>query len=198
DCNEKFKCKSNLIGHKNRVHFIKEFICEVNECHKVFKAKCYLNAHKRIVHSNNTKYLHCFWPKCEFKTYTKSMLKRHQFIHSEIKQFKCNFNNCNKSYKLKGDLQKHMNSNHLNQYECHKSFSEKSNLFRHKSCVHLNEKKFKCNEENCGKSFLSIHYLIQHQSRHSSDKPFVCDINNCNKSYKRKCYLTEHMKTHKF
>ncbi|CAG2107937.1 unnamed protein product [Medioppia subpectinata] len=30
-------------------------------------------------------YLHCFWPKCQFKTTTKQRLTLHQSIHSEIR-----------------------------------------------------------------------------------------------------------------
>jgi uncharacterized Zn-finger protein len=46
----------------------------------------------------------CVWPQCQFLTNNKSHLKRHAFIHSEKKFFKCDFENCNKMFKLKDSL----------------------------------------------------------------------------------------------
>ena len=37
------------------------------------------------------------------------------------------------------------------------SLQQNINLNQHKSSVHLNERKFKCNEENCGKNFTTKH-----------------------------------------
>ncbi|CAG2116856.1 unnamed protein product [Medioppia subpectinata] len=51
------------------------------------------------------------------------------------------------------------------------------------TCVHLNERKFKCNEENCGKKFKRKYNLIQHKLLHSGEKQFVCHLNDCNKSF---------------
>src|SRR5882757_6341603 len=65
-------------------------------------------------HTLNT-YLNCFWPKCPFKTQYKSELIIHQFKHSVIRRFKCDFYNCDKCYTHYSDLIKHKNSIHLNE-----------------------------------------------------------------------------------
>src|SRR3984885_15437541 len=87
---------------------------------------------------------HCFWPKCQFNTQLKGNLIAHQLLHSDIKQFKCDFNNCNKVFKSVASISAHKYSKHLNvRYvcdwsECDKQFTRKSYLIQHKN---LNERK---------------------------------------------------------
>ncbi|CAG2115524.1 unnamed protein product, partial [Medioppia subpectinata] len=128
----------------------------------------------------------------------KNVLKAHQLIHLEITQFKCDFNNCNKSFNQKKYLNEHKSRVHFNRGKemhcfwpkCQYKTKEKHN------CVHLNERKFKCNEENCGKKFITNQNLIRHKIIHSGEKHFVCHFNDCNKSFSEKCHLKEHMKRH--
>ncbi|CAG2122382.1 unnamed protein product, partial [Medioppia subpectinata] len=63
-------------------------------------------------------------------------------------------------------------------------------------CVHLNERKFKCNEENCGKNFSLIQSLIHHKRIHSGEKPFICDFIDCNKSFRKRSNLMDHKIIH--
>ncbi|CAG2113960.1 unnamed protein product [Medioppia subpectinata] len=233
-----FTYNTNLIRHKNNIHLNVKFVCDFNECNKSFKRNDNLLVHKNTVHSNVDKkqiFIHCFWPKCQYKTLDKSNLNRHQLNHSnntiQLKQHKnvshlnvrfiCDFNECHKSFTLKDSLIKHKSYVHLNERkfkcnenncgkkfntkynlinhmrlhsgnkpyvcdfnECYKSFTTKYHLFEHKSCVHLNEKRFKCNEENCGQKFNYKSVLNLHKRIHLGEKPFVCDINNCNKAIK--------------
>ncbi|CAG2101180.1 unnamed protein product [Medioppia subpectinata] len=64
------------------------------------------------------------------------------------------------------------------------------------NCVHLNERKFKCNEENCGKNFRQKSDLIRHKRIHSGEKPFVCNFNDCNKMFTRNTELKIHLRRH--
>ena len=101
-------------------------LCEAIEC----QINCYLDmnftidlnlckiSHKMLSNHNtintlNT-YYRCFWPKCLYKTSIKTNLISHQLIHSSIKQFKCDFNNCNKVYTSKCALFSHKTSVHSN------------------------------------------------------------------------------------
>ncbi|CAG2116368.1 unnamed protein product, partial [Medioppia subpectinata] len=184
------------------IHSEKRFNCDFNNCHKSYKHRSELSKHKNIVHLNRGKEMHCFWPKCQYKTRESKKFTAHQSMHLNVKQFKCDFNNCNKSFTQFSNLQTHKNPVHLNVKficdfnECHKSFTSKKGLFLHKSCVHLNERKFKCNEENCGKKFTSTQSLIQHKRIHSGEKPFVCDFIGCNKSFRKRSNLMDHKIIH--
>ncbi|CAG2110660.1 unnamed protein product [Medioppia subpectinata] len=192
-----FKTKSHLIAHTNKVHLNKTFACDFNECQKVFKTKSSLSQHKLIVHSiedKNKIYLKCFWPKCQYKTTKKWTLKTHQLSHSEVKQIKSDFNNCNKNYKLSNVFKSSTKTFKCDYNQCNKILSSRRNLFRHKSCVHLNEKKFKCNEENCGKSFCSQSQLNDHMKRHLNIKLHKCIHNNCNQRFVTKQELRSHLK----
>jgi len=55
-CNKPFACKQNLQSHIEEVHNIgrKNFICDINNCNKVFARKFTLKRHKRV-HDKNTK-----------------------------------------------------------------------------------------------------------------------------------------------
>ena len=48
---------------------------------------------------DNNKQFKCFWPKCGFITNIKNSLKKHFNIHSNKRQFVCNFIDCNESFK---------------------------------------------------------------------------------------------------
>ncbi|CAG2104550.1 unnamed protein product [Medioppia subpectinata] len=147
---------------------------------------------------NNNNYFRCFWPNCHFKTKFNVNLNRHQLIHSNIKPFKCDFNDCNKSYNHQSLLINHKNNVHLNKRfkcdfnDCNKYFTQKSHVIKHKSSVHLNEKQFKCDVENCDKSYTEKRNLMRHKCLHSGEMPFICFYNNCNKGFKTKSELVKH------
>ncbi|CAG2103194.1 unnamed protein product, partial [Medioppia subpectinata] len=132
-------------------------------------------------------HLHCF-PQAK----NHNHLIGQESFDLHTKQFKCDFNNCNKSYKQKCHLNRHKNI-HLNVRficdfnECHQTFSQKQDLFRHKSCVHLNERKFKCNEENCDKKFNTKYKLNSHKRIHSGEKPYkyLWSLSD----HKKRCHL---------
>src|SRR5882757_9130416 len=111
-------------------------------------------------------------PKCDFNTHSTEELEKHQLIHKNNKQFKCDFENCNKLFKRKEYLDSHKR-------------------------IHSAEKLFVCNFDNCVKKFNYKRSLKRHQkSVHSEDKPLKCDFENCNKLFKRKDYLDSHKRIH--
>jgi uncharacterized Zn-finger protein len=60
--------------------------------------------------------------------------------------------------------------------------------------VHTGEKPFKCNFENCEKTFKAYGHLSDHLKRHYNIKPFTCS--SCNSSFSRKNTLKTHMMIH--
>uniref|UniRef100_K7F458 Zinc finger protein 777 n=1 Tax=Pelodiscus sinensis TaxID=13735 RepID=K7F458_PELSI len=109
------------------------------------------------------------------------------------KPFACS--ECGKSFRLKGNLVKHLRSHaKVRPYkctECEKSFNCKSDLLRHEM-IHRGEKPYKCSE--CEKSYSRKVYLLNHQRVHTGERPFQCPV--CEKSFRQKAVLISHQRLH--
>ena len=79
---------------------------------------------------------------CEFKTKFKSCLENHiLFRHSDSRQFRCDYDNCNKSFKTKNCLKQHKYTHSEKKLECDKcdkKFTYPSSLCSHKRKKHSN------------------------------------------------------------
>ena len=91
-------------------------------------------------------------------------LSKHMQTHT-AKPHQCT--QCNKRYKAKGDLNRHMR-------------------------VHTNEKPYKCDE--CDKAFRQSSVLSDHKRGHTGEKPYKCD--QCDKAFRQSNSLTKHKKLH--
>ncbi|XP_038245289.1 zinc finger protein 282-like isoform X2 [Dermochelys coriacea] len=109
------------------------------------------------------------------------------------KPFACG--ECRKSFRLKGNLVKHLRSHaKVRPYkctECEKSFNCQSDLLRHQM-IHRGEKPYKCTE--CEKSYSRKVYLLNHQRVHTGERPFQCMV--CEKSFRQKAVLISHQRLH--
>nr|XP_048698028.1 zinc finger protein 501-like isoform X2 [Caretta caretta] len=109
------------------------------------------------------------------------------------KPFACG--ECGKSFRLKGNLVKHLRSHaKVRPYqctECEKSFNCQSDLLRHQM-IHRGEKPYKCSE--CEKSYSRKVYLLNHQRVHTGERPFQCAV--CEKSFRQKAVLISHQRLH--
>ncbi|XP_074918029.1 uncharacterized protein LOC116828389 [Chelonoidis abingdonii] len=109
------------------------------------------------------------------------------------KPFACS--ECGKSFRLKGNLVKHLRSHaKVRPYkctECEKSFNCQSDLLRHQM-IHRGEKPYKCSE--CEKSYSRKVYLLNHQRVHTGERPFQCTV--CEKSFRQKAVLNSHQRLH--
>uniref|UniRef100_A0A8C3HPH0 Uncharacterized protein n=1 Tax=Chrysemys picta bellii TaxID=8478 RepID=A0A8C3HPH0_CHRPI len=109
------------------------------------------------------------------------------------KPFACS--ECGKSFRLKGNLVKHLRSHaKVRPYkctECEKSFNCQSDLLRHQM-IHRGEKPYKCSE--CEKSYSRKVYLLNHQRVHTGERPFQCTA--CEKSFRQKAVLISHQRLH--
>ena len=83
---------------------------------------------------------------CNKKYKTKRLLKDHEFLHSDIKPFKC-------------DL-------------CPRAYYRQSCLKVHKA-IHKGEKPFECNF--CHERFILKTYLSGHLRKHTGERPYGCD-----------------------
>lgn len=91
--------------------------------------------------------------------------------------YKCNYDHCDKEYKYKRGLTRHIKL-HINNI---------NNIY--------NNLEYKCDYLNCFYKFKSYYCLVKHNKEsHNIILNFKC--NNCNKEYKTQSGLTKHLLTH--
>jgi hypothetical protein len=132
---------------------------------------------------------------CNFKTPFLSRLKNfHLKIHSNEKNYKCDYVKCNKRFKnskqLKNHAQRHVNS--LNKQKnvipnivendskkircqiCNKGFSSESGLYIHFNEHKSEEKRFSCEEKGCEYSTNDHNSFRRHKFQHTKTHQYSC------------------------
>lgn len=114
--------------------------------------------------------------KCHFcdKNFEKSFLEEHQKIHEKT-FFDCS--DCDKKFKRKSSLRKHFNYLHKGKFkyeckDCKVKFIDLTKYELHVNTKHKTkecQRKYKCQDINCDKSFASPEYLKRHQVIHTGE-----------------------------
>jgi general transcription factor IIIA len=81
------------------------------------------------------------------------------------KPFSCDFEGCDKSFKRKDQLMRHIRS-------------------------HTGEKNHVCGKDGCGRAFITAAQLQRHINVHGSVHAYVCDL--CDESFHKKTQLRTH------
>ena len=186
-CNVSFSSKTDLTLHIMQ----SKFPCEI--CTQHFEYNHQLKHHYTSEHGSET------YPcsMCDYVSKSMSALQFH-FIrnhgHNETgHKYECEL--CSKQFKIKNDLDTHMNRVH-NGTPCiceicgHQSISLHA-LKSHFKFVH-HKPGFKC--KLCNRSMASQKYLDQHVFWHETREEQVCKT--CRKAFKDKYALNKHRRTH--
>jgi KRAB domain-containing zinc finger protein len=213
-CGKTFDSQQKFEYHVKAHDAVKKYKCDHKDCDKSFMQHHHLENHK-ATHSGIHRFL-CYKCGKEFKQECnlKTHLKSHESEGCDQKTFKCEYEGCHKSFNSPTAFRSHKQTHgKVSQCpECGKKFALKSQLrvhfqahfssFVNEKC----EKKFKCSEENCGKSFrqarsVNYHMRTSHgigeaivKSRKASTSIFYCDF--CSESFRLQSLLKRHLISH--
>ncbi|XP_067118292.1 transcription factor IIIA-like [Centruroides vittatus] len=142
----------------------------------------------------------CFHDDCT-KRYTREWhLRRHIQAAHTVKEesdakLKCPFSSCEKLFKTRCSLNKHVKNIHEKRKYvcsvCSKSFRKNQHLKSHEY-EHTGIKPFLCQHEGCGKRFIVPSKLKRHMKIHEGYK---CDVDECNAVFETWTLLVQHRKT---
>lgn len=186
-CSMYFKNKEEESSHRQEKHK-RTFDCST--CGRSYMHAAGLRAHVSISHK--TEELRSYsCTKCKKVFPTKSRLKVHMAVHSNVRPFTCE--QCGTSFKTLDTLKTHITYIHegipRKPYKkvhtcefCGAEFNGSSVLREHILIRHTENAVFKHKCELCEKSFPRAHRLEAHVNKeHLNRKPYLCNF--CGKSF---------------
>ncbi|XP_054162164.1 zinc finger protein 90-like [Oppia nitens] len=189
-----------------------DYRCDYNGCDRVFKYNNSLIGHKIRQHDmKGSKLYRCLWPDCQYKSYFSCAYKRHQLIHSDVRNYRCDYPGCQYRAKEKRTIISHKRLKHFTTgknyrcswFRCAKQFKTADNLRKHMRLKHLiaeeDKQKFRCDYEGCdrvfnAKSSLQYHTISVHEKQ---AKIYQCSWPGCDYTTKHSNRLSQHEIIHK-
>ena len=175
---------------------VDQILCNI--CRKIFPTEKQLLVHMCCVHQPSIKleritefeknFQKCTMAGCDFSTYTKDLLQKHQkSLHWACQTY----NNCGEIFSTQELLIEHIKNDHqCGITGCDFSTTTHELLIQHQKTEHRD---WICQAYNCGKIFNTEKLLMDHIK---NDHQVKCDIAGCNvKNIKNKELLIQHQKT---
>jgi len=191
-----------------QVELEKHHRCSFEGCHASFGRPDRLKQHF-LVHTGERPFK-CIEEGCQHQYTRASHLKRHvQNNHTKIcaTVFKCSVETCDGSFSSEQNLRRHHERFHsINSTKnsevytcdtCGVKFKKHQALKNHQF-EHTGVKPYRCSNEGCEMSFLTLSNLKAHIKVHAG---YTCDVKNCNKHFPtwsglRKHKAEDHSKIH--
>lgn len=193
-CGKTFTQASVLKTHKKTVHDgIRAYKCD--KCSKSCSNLSSLKKHIIVNHTDeqlSRNYVCDLCGKSFVQLYSLKVHKR--TIHEGIRDYACEYEQCNKRFKDAHGLKAHSHT-HTGEKPwfcdfCAKSFTSKSNLEKHKRSIHQGLRPHSCQMPECDRSFPNASALKRHSLSHTGAKPYSCE--QCNKPFDRASELKSH------
>ena len=153
-CPEFFVDKKMLSSHINNCHDSKKpFVCNI--CNKAFLSNSGLVCHNLATHEHTG--FQCIYNGCSKEFTTRQyMMTHYKTVHLKAKDYKCP--TCGVLFGQNSSLRHHIRAVHEGKHpykcdhqDCTKSFTRADDLWRHIDTVHLAVKSYVCQNEGCGK-----------------------------------------------
>ena len=194
------RSRTELLDQGCWVRIKSEVFCDLEQSEPI------LNVSKRT--RKQTQYIQWGKESLHQKTKKKRMNKNLNPTNNNLqplmkKPFRCENQDCGKSFVLKTGLIIHIRTVHnkerlytCEEKDCAKKFGQKYVLRLHIRTVHYKERPYFCVEEGCAKDFGHKYVLRLHiRTVHKGEKPYPCKRTGCEKIFGTKCNLGIHVRT---
>ena len=199
-CGKAFATNTILKGHIRNMHtnFAEPVVCGIDDCDKQFRNEVYLKAHQKSCHLLR---FFCNYPNCNYKTGIKPLLMKHKILnHTNDMPFKCQFDGCDKTFKLEEHYKYHLKTHSRTlltcPYEgCGRTYLIDDSLRKHIQYNHTGTS-FGCEWPGCEYRTNRKASLTNHMAKHGVPQ-IACIWPNCERMFKTKNNLKQHLLTHK-
>jgi uncharacterized Zn-finger protein len=196
-CNSMFADQVELEDHIKKEHDgnDEETTCDRCSPPKKFKKTKYLLLHVQAIHSDQT--FQCNQCSKSF-SFQRSLMRHIKGVHEDIRDFNCEEQDCEKSFRNSYELKQHMIGQHNKGDKsdrtckvCFKVFKKVKYMEIHCASIHNSEPQYSC--PICHRNFSFQRSMERHvRAIHEDRRDFKCTAEGCEKAFRSRYDLNEH------